>query len=301
MEVEDILNAVDIVDIASKYTELEERGGEYWGISPITYPPENTPSFSCRRETGKFYDFSSGVGGSAITLVQYCEKVSAAQAIKILGEYIGADVSSIKVKEKMAATLTCKSFSKPKSNKKPSKTTVLPDDYMIRYEKDDSKLDIWRQEGISDASLDRFQVYYDGFSNRLVYPIRDIAGNIVNVGGRTIDPDWKEKKQRKYTYFFGWNGSINTIYGLAENMESIKSKRELSESDEKRLELLAAAYTFRLFSMCGSEELRSFVAGDVRITSSAGVREKAESLWNALSAENSDLVGGSGFLFGRVM
>ena len=53
--------------------------------------------------------------------------------------------------------------------------------------------------------------------------------------------------------------------------------------------------------MCGSEELRSFVAGDVRITSSAGVREKAESLWNALSAENSDLVGGSGFLFGRVM
>lgn len=227
MEVEDILNAVDIVDIASKYTELEERGGEYWGISPITYPPENTPSFSCRRETGKFYDFSSGVGGSAITLVQYCEKVSAAQAIKILGEYIGADVSSIKVREKMAATLTCKRFSKPKSNKKPSKTTVLPDDYMIRYEKDDSKLDIWRQEGISDASLDRFQVYYDGFSNRLVYPIRDIAGNIVNVGGRTIDPDWKEKKQRKYTYFFGWNGSINTIYGLAENMESIKSKREV--------------------------------------------------------------------------
>lgn len=84
-------------------------------------------------------------------------------------------------------------------------------------------------------------------------------------------------------------------------IESIKSKRELSKSDEKRLELLAAAYTFRLFSMCGSEELRSFVAGDVRITSSAGVREKAESLWNALSAENSDLVGGSGFLFGRVM
>lgn len=84
-------------------------------------------------------------------------------------------------------------------------------------------------------------------------------------------------------------------------IESRKCDRELSESEEKRLELLAAAYAFRLFSMCGSEEFSSFAAGDIRITLSAKTREKAESLWNALRAENADLFSGSGFLFGRVM
>ena len=78
---------------------------------------------------------------------------------------------------------------------------ILPDETMLRYEKRSDKLDVWRAEGISDSSLERFQVYYDAFSDRLVYPIRNLSGQIVNIGGRTLDPDWKEKKLRKYTYF----------------------------------------------------------------------------------------------------
>lgn len=97
---------------------------------------------------------------------------------------------------------------------------------MERYEKRSDKLDVWRQEGISDISLDKFQVYYDSFSNRLVYPIRSVDGKIINVGGRTLDSQWKEKKLRKYTYFKQW-GELNTIYGLAENMDSIREKREI--------------------------------------------------------------------------
>lgn len=225
MELVDLIRSIDIVAFISQYTELEQRNDEWWGLS--VFKEEKTPSFSVRADPPVFYDYSSGIGGNVYSFVKHYYKCSNREAVEILKKYAGCEDNVFVRREKMAATLTCKRFSKPKSNKKTSKTTILPEDYMIRYEKDDSKLDIWRQEGISDASLDRFQVYYDGFSNRLVYPIRDINGNIVNVGGRTIDPDWKEKKQRKYTYFFGWNGSINTIYGLAENMESIKSKREV--------------------------------------------------------------------------
>ena len=102
----------------------------------------------------------------------------------------------------MAATLTCKRFCRPKSTSKQPKSTILPDDYMLRYEKDSEKLNVWRSEGISDDSLDKFQVYYDRFSDRLVYPIRNMGGQIVNIGGRALDPEWKEKKQRKYCYFY---------------------------------------------------------------------------------------------------
>ena len=74
--------------------------------------------------------------------------------------------------------------------------------------------------------MERFQVYYDGFSDRLVYPIRNIDGAIVNIGGRTLDPKWKEKKLRKYTYFHPW-GTMETIYGLFENLEYILEKKEV--------------------------------------------------------------------------
>ena len=60
----------------------------------------------------------------------------------------------------------------------------------------------------------------------MVYPIRDLEGNIVNIGGRTLDPDWKEKKLRKYTYLSGW-GEMSVIYGLYENMKSILEKKEV--------------------------------------------------------------------------
>lgn len=98
---------------------------------------------------------------------------------------------------------------------------------MERYEKRDDKLMIWKQEGISEQSLKRFQVYYDSFSDRIVYPIRDVNGNIVNIGGRTLDPRWKAKQQRKYTYFFPWGGSMNTIYGLFENNKYIQESHEV--------------------------------------------------------------------------
>ncbi len=74
------------------------------------------------------------------------------------------------------------------------------------------------------------------------------------------------------------------------------------EEQQKRLEALAAAYAFRLFSRCGGEQISSFTAGDVHITSSAGAEEKGEALWRSLCEESSDLLkSGSGFYFERIV
>ena len=97
---------------------------------------------------------------------------------------------------------------------------------MSRYERDMEKLSIWVDEGISEASLDRFQVRYDRFSDRIVYPLRDFTGNIINVSGRTVDPAWKEKGLRKYTYFYPL-GILDMVYGLHENLEEIKKAGEI--------------------------------------------------------------------------
>ena len=224
MELNDLIESINIVDYISKFTDLEERNGEFWGLSPFTQ--EKTPSFSVRRETNSFYDFSSGIGGNVFTFVKHYYRCSGREAVEILKKYAGFDGEIKAPREKMAATITCKRFLKPKSTQKASTATVLPDNYMERYEQRDEKLAVWESEGISRASLERFQVFYDSFSDRLVYPIRNLEGKIVNIGGRTLDPQWKEKNLRKYCYFHSW-GTMDTIYGLAENMEFIKKQGEI--------------------------------------------------------------------------
>lgn len=224
MELNDLIESINIVEYLSQFIDLEERNGEFWGLSPFTQ--EKTPSFSIREDPPVFYDYSSGIGGNVFTFVKYYNKCSSQEAVEILKDFCGLNGQKIVSRQKMSATLTCKKFASPKRHQKQSAVTILSDDYMERYEKKPEKLAIWKQEGISEASLERFQVYYDSFSDRLVYPIRNMDGKIVNIGGRTLDPAWKEKKLRKYTYFHPW-GTMNTIYGLFENMQYILEKKEI--------------------------------------------------------------------------
>lgn len=224
MELKELIQSVDIVEYISQFIDLTQKGEEWWGLS--CFQQENTPSFSVRKNPPLFYDYSSGIGGNLYTFVKHYNKCSNREAVEIIKKYAGYDGEVAVREEKMAATLVCKRFMRQKESTKQSSGIILPDDYMERYEKREDKLCEWEKEGISREALDKFQVYYDGFSDRLVYPIRDMQGNIVNIGGRTLDPEWKEKKMRKYTYFFSW-GTMATIYGLFENMEAILKAKEV--------------------------------------------------------------------------
>lgn len=224
-DIEELIQSIDIVEYISQFVELEQRGEEWWGLS--CFKRENTPSFSVRREPPFFYDYSSGKGGNLYNFIMLYKRCSAREAIEEMKRYAGIDNDVVFVpKEKMAATIDCKKFMRKKQNTKQSKSTILPDDYMERYTVDEEKLAAWEREGISPETLRDFQVRYDPFSDRLVYPIRNVQGKIVNVGGRTLDPEWKEKKLRKYCYFYPW-GTMDTIYGLAENIEEIARKKEI--------------------------------------------------------------------------
>ena len=224
MELEELIKSIDIVEYISQYVELEQKGDEWWGLS--CFKAENTPSFSVRQNPPLFYDWSSGIGGNLYTFVKKYNKCSNREAVEIIKKYAGYDGEVSVRQEKMAATIDCKKYMRPKQKAAKANGVILPDNYMDRYEKRDDKLVVWENEGISRESLDKFQVYYDSFSDRLVYPIRDVEGNIVNICGRTLDPQWKEKKIRKYTYFFSW-GTMASVYGLYENMNAILKSKEI--------------------------------------------------------------------------
>ncbi len=226
MELKELIQSINIVEYISQFVDLTQRNDEWWGISPFTFPPERTPSFSVREDPPFFYDYSSGESGNIFHFVKRYYNCSSSQAVEYLKAYAGYSGELSGRSSAIDAVKVFRRFChKNQPNKQPSKT-VLPDDYMDKYEYRKDKLSIWINEGISEESLKKYQVRYDGFSNRIVYPIKDMSGKIVNVGGRALDPQWKEKGQNKYCYFYKW-GTINTIYGVPENIDEIKKRREV--------------------------------------------------------------------------
>lgn len=239
MELEELIHSVDIVEYISQFVDLEQRGDEWWGLS--CFREEKTPSFSVRKDPPVFYDYSSGVGGNLYTFIKKYFRCTSTEAIERIKKYAGIDGEIICQSQKMAATIACKKYARSKRTEKASKITILPDDYMLRYEKREDKLSVWESEGISKESLSKFQVMYDGFSDRLVYPIRNLDGKIVNIGGRTLDPNWREKEMRKYCYFYSW-GKLDLLYGLYENMEDILKSHEIILFEGCKSVLLADTY-----------------------------------------------------------
>lgn len=244
MDLEELLSSIDIVDFLSQYVYLEEKNGEYWGISPLSDPPEKTPSFSVRRETGRFYCFSTGIGGTALTFLKHYYHISTREAVEILKKYAGFSDEMAAPRKKLSAVSVCKRFSAPKRIEKTFSGSILPDNCMEKYEKRADKLAVWENEGISRESLDRFQVFYDRFADRLVYPVRDVNGKIINIGARTLDPFWKEKKLRKYCYYYQF-GTINTIFGLSDNMKYIREAKEIILFEGCKSVLLADTWGIR--------------------------------------------------------
>lgn len=223
MDLQELCESIDLVDFFSQYTELEQKGREWWGLTP--FQDENTPSFSVDPENHIYYCFSTGNGGTVLDFIMAYHHCSFREAVEKLKVYCNKEGISLTENKRLVTTSICKKFRERANKGKQSTAKVLPDTYMDKYIAN-VNLDVWLNEGISKEVLDMYQVRYDPFANRLVYPIRNLKGEIVNIGGRTLDPDWKAKKLKKYNYYQSW-GVINVVFGLYHNKQEVIKTRNL--------------------------------------------------------------------------
>lgn len=224
LDLDEIIDSVDIVEYVSQFIELEDKGDEFFGFSPFN--EENTPSFTVTPETQLFYDFSAKIGGNVLNFIQSYYHCDFKKAVELLKQYAGVS-GSVETTTRLLAAQTMKKYKeKEKRTKEKSKRSILPNDVMQTYETEISKLETWLKEGISEQVLKKYQVRYDPVSNRIVYPIRDVKGNIISVKGRTLDKDFKQKRLRKYTYLNSI-GDIDFIFGLWENLDYIKKEGKI--------------------------------------------------------------------------
>lgn len=224
MEASEIVAAVDMGEYLSQYMDFQQKGRELWANSCFT--SEKTPSFSYDPAKKYFYDFSAGFGGNLVDFVMAHDHCTVAQAINILKKYahITEDSEGHAV-PRLSMVSVAKKY-RPSSRPPPKCTAkILPENVMERYEFRKDKLKPWFDEGIPYEIMWEYGVRYDAFDDRIVYPIRNLDGQIFCISGRTCDPDYKSKGIRKYTYTTPI-GSLPAIYGLYENKSEILSTSE---------------------------------------------------------------------------
>lgn len=222
----ELCSSVDIVDFISQFTPLELRDdGEYWGISCIS-DHDTDPSLSVNKENQIYYDFSSHTGGDVIDFIKAYYRVPFKTAVELLENYIGENGFETKRADHLNCVGVMKKFATKKKQEKEIKYKDLGNDFMQRYIDSPDKMTDWLDEGITQEAIDFWQVKYDSVSERIVFPIRNTSGSIINVCGRTTDPDYKEKKLRKYTYFFPL-GRFDMLYGFWENSSEIRKRGEI--------------------------------------------------------------------------
>src|SRR3954468_608995 len=89
---EKVREAVDIVDLVSKRTELRRSGpGEFKGLCP--FHDERSPSFHVTPDKGMYYCFGCGAGGDAFTFVQETEGLDFVGAMESLAQRYGIELT----------------------------------------------------------------------------------------------------------------------------------------------------------------------------------------------------------------
>jgi DNA primase len=217
--VEQVRQGSDIVDVVSSYVSLKRAGRALKGLCP--FHNEKTPSFTVTAEKQIFHCFGCGAGGDVFKFIQLRENVDFREALTILASRAGISLEETprqqagdgaipsKTDLERVNRWACRWFQQ--QLQKPSGTAAR--EYMA-------------SRGFSDESVDRFAIgyapqswdalctaarssnvpaellsatglarsredgsRYDGFRNRLIFPIRDAMDRVIGFGGRTLGDD----------------------------------------------------------------------------------------------------------------
>ena len=222
-QINDIVNSVNIVDIVSNYIPLTKRGKNYFGVCP--FHPDGDPSFCVSEQKQIYTCFSCKASGNAIQFVMNYENISFKEALKIIADKAGINVT---INSKIESTF--------------NKNTELYEIYDIAskfYQNNINTLagknakEYLYERGFDDTLIKKFMIglsltnhelltkmlinkkksyndmlksglivkndygYRDIYSNRIMFPIWDVSGKVVGFSGRIFNGE-DTKQVSKY-------------------------------------------------------------------------------------------------------
>lgn len=212
-----IIDSVDIAEHISQYLPLKRKGtDEFFACCP--FHSESTPSFSVTPKSNLFYCFGCKASGNVITFEQKYNGLTFSETVEKLSGQYGIDRN---IRETSPSILLMRKLSKSREQpKQRTAHTILPHDYMDRYA--DSPATEWLKEGITESTQRTHGVRIDVSGNRIVYPVFDVNGNLINVKGRTRSTDYKILGIPKYINYFKV-GDLDYFQGFVRNKNAVLS------------------------------------------------------------------------------
>jgi DNA primase len=220
-----VKEAAQIVEIVSAYTDLRQRGKDWWGNCP--FHDESTPSFKVNPLENLYYCFGCQASGDVFRFVEEKEGLSFPEAVEALAERYGVELERDEEDPRAAEERRKKSrlyevlqrtaefyerylWEGQKSEAVKAREYLaergLEEEVLRRFgvgmapNRWDSVLLGGQQAGftveeLSDAGLLRRSKrgLYDYFRQRIMFPIRDKRGRVIGFGGRAQRAEEKAK------------------------------------------------------------------------------------------------------------
>lgn len=244
-KIEEIKDAVDIVDLIGSYVSLVKRGRNYVGLCP--FHNEKTPSFSVNPDGHYFKCFGCGKSGDAITFLQEYEGLDFNEAIKELAEKAHIDLGEAEFQKKQADYSVYYDINREAAlyfmdnikldeaaisylkNRNINVNSVLEFGIGFALDSWDGLLNHLTKKGFSINDIEAANLiqksekrgtYYDLFRKRLIFPILDLKSRVVGFSGRIVgDGEPKYYNSRDSVIF----KKGNLLFGL--NLVQKKSDR----------------------------------------------------------------------------
>lgn len=216
---QEINASVDLLEYVSQSIEMEKRGRDYFGHCPLHI--DNTPSFSITPSKNSYYCFSCGRSGGIIGYLMDYEHLRFDDAVDKAAKLGNMDLS------KMCRSQTMTFLKKTKNLMREKEQVVheiLNGNELNKYSHED--ITEWIDEGILQEVMDLFEVRINDRDNRIVYPVYDINGNLINIKGRTRYKNYKELRIPKYINYYPI-GTMDYFQGLNITLPFIKDQNEM--------------------------------------------------------------------------
>ena len=210
--INNIRKSVDIVDVISRYVSLVSRGKNFFGVCP--FHDDHSPSMCVSKEKQIYTCFSCGASGNVFKFIQDFENISFLEAVKVVGDIAGISVGNISVNKSREVNknlydiydvsskfyINNLSTNYGKSAKQYLHSRGITDDLIREFQiglslkEKDLLTRLLVKKGFSNNDMvDSGLIiksdygYSDIYSNRIMFPLYDVAGKIVGYSGRIFN------------------------------------------------------------------------------------------------------------------
>jgi len=252
-QVQQIKEAIDIIELIGERVELKRSGRNWRGLCP--FHGEKSPSFFVSEEMQRYKCFGCGETGDVYNFLEKYEGMTFNEALQYLAERAGVALKEYQPSaddEKRRQHLEILNLAKEYYH------------YLLVEHKAGQKArDYLKNRGTNNESLKLFQIgyslpvwdglvkylhhkkkyaltdlvetglvinrkgrYYDRFRDRVMFPLKNHRGQVVGFSGRSLEQDVKQAKYINSPETKLYH-KAELLYGYSELLQSIRQKGEV--------------------------------------------------------------------------